>query len=196
MYESKAVLVDGFDLLLKENGEVFFKNKKIEPVNGFLSIEDGGAKLKILLAKLFIDNFGIDFLNVFLKTKTSFVIVDELINIVYSENGKFYNIQKLEEVVPKGDFLEVTEKKKVVKLAVKDLYNKYFKAKNEAKEKMSKLILDAKEINVTYKKRKVFYNGEKVYTLEPFEELFVDKNGYLVLTENNETKFVLLKAVI
>ena len=196
MYESKVVLIDGFDLLLKENGEVFFKNKKIEPVNGFLSIEDCGAKLNVLLAKLFIDNFGIDFLNVFFKTKTNFVVIDELINVSYSEAGKFYNLQKLEEIVPKGENLEVIEKKKAVKVSVKELYKKYFKAKNEAKEKMSKLILEAKEIKITYKNRKVYYNGEIVYTLEPFEELAVNDDGYLVLNDGAETKFVLLKVVI
>ena len=196
MYESKTVIIDGFELFLDKAGFVVFKDKKIEAVNGFINLEDGGAKLKILLTKVFIDNFGVNFLNVFFKTKTNFVVIDELINVAYSEAGKFYNLQKLEEIVPKGENLEIIEKKNAVKVSVKELYKKYFKAKNEAKEKMSKLILDAKEINVTYKKRKVFYNGEKVYTLEPFEELFVDKNGYLVLTENNETKFVLLKAVI
>ena len=81
-------------------------------------------------------------------------------------------------------------------MSVKELYKKYFKAKNEAKEKMSKLILEAKEIRVVYKGRKVFYNGERVYTLEPFEELVVNNDGYLVLNEEDETKFVLLKAVI
>lgn len=196
MYESKTVIIDGFELYLDKAGFVVFKDKKIEAVNGFINLEDGSAKLKILLTKLFIDNFDVNFLNVFFKTKTNFVVIDELINVAYSEAGKFYNLQKLEEIIPKGENLEVIEKKKVVKVSVKELYKKYFKAKNEAKEKMSKLILEAKEIKITYKNRKVYYNGEIVYTLEPFEELFVNKDGYLVLTEDSETKFVLLKAVI
>lgn len=196
MYESKTVIIDGFELYLDKAGFVVFKDKKIEAVNGFITLEDGSAKLKILLTKLFIDNFDVNFLNVFFKTKTNFVVIDELINVAYSEAGKFYNLQKLEEIIPKGENLEVIEKKKVVKVSVKELYKKYFKAKNEAKEKMSKLILEAKEIKITYKNRKVYYNGEIVYTLEPFEELFVNKDGYLVLTEDSETKFVLLKAVI
>ena len=196
MYESKTVIVEGFEVLLDKNGFVVFKDKKIDPVNGFINLEDGNAKLKILLTKLFIDNFGVNFLNVFFKTKTDFVVIDELINVDYSEAGKFYNLQKLEEISPKGENLEVVEKKKAVKVSIKDLYKKYFKAKNEAKEKMSKLILEAKEIRVVYKGRKVFYNGEIVYTLEPFEELVVNDDGYLVLNEGAETKFVLLKAVI
>ena len=196
MYESKTVIIDGFELFLDKAGFVVFKDKKIEAVNGFINLEDGSAKLKILLTKLFIDNFDVNFLNVFFKTKTNFVVIDELINVAYSEAGKFYNLQKLEEIIPKGENLEVIEKKKAVKVSVKELYKKYFKAKNEAKEKMSKLILEAKEIKITYKNRKVYYNGEIVYTLEPFEELFVNKDGYLVLTEGSETKFVLLKAVI
>lgn len=196
MYESKTVIIDGFELFLDKAGFVVFKDKKIEVVNGFINLEDGCAKLKILLTKVFIDNFGVNFLNVFFKTKTNFVVIDELINVAYSEAGKFYNLQKLEEIIPKGENLEVIEKKKAVKVSVKELYKKYFKAKNEAKEKMSKLILEAKEIKITYKNRKVYYNGEIVYTLEPFEELFVNKDGYLVLTEDSETKFVLLKAVI
>ena len=196
MYESKTVIIDGFELFLDKAGFVVFKDKKIEAVNGFINLEDGSAKLKILLTKLFIDNFDVNFLNVFFKTKTNFVVIDELINVAYSEAGKFYNLQKLEEIMPKGENLEVIEKKKAVKVSVKELYKKYFKAKNEAKEKMSKLILEAKEIKITYKNRKVYYNGEIVYTLEPFEELFVNKDGYLVLTEGSETKFVLLKAVI
>lgn len=196
MYESKTVIIDGFELFLDKAGFVVFKDKKIEAVNGFINLEDGSAKLKILLTKLFIDNFDVNFLNVFFKTKTNFVVIDELINVAYSEAGKFYNLQKLEEIIPKGENLEVIEKKKAVKVSVKELYKKYFKAKNEAKEKMSKLILEAKEIKITYKNRKVYYNGEIVYTLEPFEELFVNKDGYLVLTEDSETKFVLLKAVI
>lgn len=196
MYESKTVIVEGFEMLLDKNGFVVFKDKKIDPVNGFISLEDGNAKLKILLTKLFIDNFGVNFLNVFFKTKTDFVVIDELINVAYSEAGKFYNLQKLEEILPKGENLEVIEKKKAVKVSIKELYKKYFKAKNEAKEKMSKLILEAKEIRVVYKGRKVFYNGEIVYTLEPFEELVVNDDGYLVLNEGAETKFVLLKAVI
>lgn len=196
MYESKTVIIDGFELFLDKAGFVVFKDKKIEVVNGFINLEDGAAKLKILLTKVFIDNFGVNFLNVFFKTKTNFVVIDELINVAYSEAGKFYNLQKLEEIIPKGENLEVIEKKKAVKVSVKELYKKYFKAKNEAKEKMSKLILEAKEIKITYKNRKVYYNGEIVYTLEPFEELFVNKDGYLVLTEDSETKFVLLKAVI
>lgn len=196
MYESKTVIVEGFEVLLDKNGFVVFKDKKIDPVNGFISLEDGNAKLKILLTKLFIDNFGVNFLNVFFKTKTDFVVIDELINVAYSEAGKFYNLQKLEEILPKGENLEVIEKKKAVKVSIKELYKKYFKAKNEAKEKMSKLILEAKEIRVVYKGRKVFYNGEIVYTLEPFEELVVNDDGYLVLNEGAETKFVLLKAVI
>ena len=196
MYESKTVIIDGFELYLDKAGFVVFKDKKIEAVNGFINLEDGSAKLKILLTKLFIDNFDVNFLNVFFKTKTNFVVIDELINVAYSEAGKFYNLQKLEEIIPKGENLEVIEKKKAVKVSVKELYKKYFKAKNEAKEKMSKLILEAKEIKITYKNRKVYYNGEIVYTLEPFEELFVNKDGYLVLTEDSETKFVLLKAVI
>ena len=196
MYESKTVIVEGFEVLLDKNGFVVFKDKKIDPVNGFINLEDGNAKLKILLTKLFIDNFGVNFLNVFFKTKTDFVVIDELINVAYSEAGKFYNLQKLEEISPKGENLEVVEKKKAVKVSIKDLYKKYFKAKNEAKEKMSKLILEAKEIRVVYKGRKVFYNGEIVYTLEPFEELVVNGDGYLVLNEGVETKFVLLKAVI
>ena len=61
---------------------------------------------------------------------------------------------------------------------------------------MSKLILEAKEIKITYKNRKVYYNGEIVYTLEPFEELDVNDDGYLILNDGAETKFVLLKAVI
>ena len=196
MYESKTVIVEGFEMLLDKSGFVVFKDKKIDPVNGFINLEDGNAKLKILLTKLFIDNFGVNFLNVFFKTKTDFVVIDELINVAYSEAGKFYNLQKLEEILPKGENLEVIEKKKAVKVSVKELYKKYFKAKNEAKEKMSKLILEAKEIRVVYKGRKVFYNGERVYTLEPFEELVVNNDGYLVLNEEDETKFVLLKAVI
>ena len=196
MYESKTVIVEGFEVLLDKNGFVVFKDKKIDPVNGFINLEDGNAKLKILLTKLFIDNFGVNFLNVFFKTKTDFVVIDELINVAYSEAGKFYNLQKLEEISPKGENLEVIEKKKAVKVSVKELYKKYFKAKNEAKEKMSKLILEAKEIKVVYKGRKVFYNSEIVYTLEPFEELVVNDDGYLVLNEGAETKFVLLKAVI
>ena len=196
MYESKTVIVEGFEMLLDKNGFVVFKDKKIDPVNGFVNLEDGNAKLKILLTKLFIDNFGVNFLNVFFKTKTDFVVIDELINVAYSEAGKFYNLQKLEEILPKGENLEVVEKKKAVKVSVKELYKKYFKAKNEVKEKMSKLILEAKEIRVVYKGRKVFYNGEIVYTLEPFEELVVNDDGYLVLNEGVETKFVLLKAVI
>lgn len=196
MYESKTVIVEGFEVLLDKNGFVVFKDKKIDPVNGFINLEDGNAKLKILLTKLFIDNFGVNFLNVFFKTKTDFVVIDELINVAYSEAGKFYNLQKLEEILPKGENLEVIEKKKAVKVSIKELYKKYFKAKNEAKEKMSKLILEAKEIRVVYKGRKVFYNGEIVYTLEPFEELVVNGDGYLVLNEGVETKFVLLKAVI
>ena len=196
MYESKTVIVEGFEVLLDKNGFVVFKDKKIDPVNGFINLEDGNAKLKILLTKLFIDNFGVNFLNVFFKTKTDFVVIDELINVAYSEAGKFYNLQKLEEILPKGENLEVIEKKKAVKVSIKELYKKYFKAKNEAKEKMSKLILEAKEIRVVYKGRKVFYNGEIVYTLEPFEELVVNDDGYLVLNEGVETKFVLLKAVI
>ncbi len=196
MYESKTVIVEGFEVLLDKNGFVVFKDKKIDPVNGFINLEDGNAKLKILLTKLFIDNFGVNFLNVFFKTKTDFVVIDELINVAYSEAGKFYNLQKLEEILPKGENLEVIEKKKAVKVSIKELYKKYFKAKNEAKEKMSKLILEAKEIRVVYKGRKVFYNGEIVYTLEPFEELVVNDDGYLVLNEGAETKFVLLKAVI
>ena len=196
MYESKTVIVEGFEVLLDKNGFVVFKDKKIDPVNGFINLEDGNAKLKILLTKLFIDNFGVNFLNVFFKTKTDFVVIDELINVAYSEAGKFYNLQKLEEISPKGENLEVVEKKKAVKVSIKELYKKYFKAKNEAKEKMSKLILEAKEIRVVYKGRKVFYNGEIVYTLEPFEELVVNGDGYLVLNEGVETKFVLLKAVI
>ena len=135
-------------------------------------------------------------MNVFFKTKTNFVVIDELINVAYSEAGKFYNLQKLEEIIPKGENLEVIEKKNAVKVSVKELYKKYFKAKNEAKEKMSKLILEAKEIKITYKNRKVYYNGEIVYTLEPFEELAVNDDGYLVLNDGAETKFVLLKAVI
>ena len=196
MYESKTVIVEGFEMLLDKNGFVVFKDKKIDPVNGFINLEDGNAKLKILLTKLFIDNFGVNFLNVFFKTKTDFVVIEELINVAYSEAGKFYNLQKLEEILPKGENLEVIEKKKAVKVSIKELYKKYFKAKNEAKEKMSKLILEAKEIRVVYKGRKVFYNGEIVYTLEPFEELVVNEDGYLVLNEGVETKFVLLKAVI
>ena len=196
MYESKTVIVEVFEVLLDKNGFVVFKDKKIDPVNGFINLEDGNAKLKILLTKLFIDNFGVNFLNVFFKTKTDFVVIDELINVAYSEAGKFYNLQKLEEILPKGENLEVIEKKKAVKVSIKELYKKYFKAKNEAKEKMSKLILEAKEIRVVYKGRKVFYNGEIVYTLEPFEELVVNDAGYLVLNEGVETKFVLLKAVI
>ena len=196
MYESKTVIVEGFEVLLDKNGFVVFKDKKIDPVNGFINLEDGNAKLKILLTKLFIDNFGVNFLNVFFKTKTDFVVIEELINVAYSEAGKFYNLQKLEEILPKGENLEVIEKKKAVKVSIKELYKKYFKAKNEAKEKMSKLILEAKEIRVVYKGRKVFYNGEIVYTLEPFEELVVNGDGYLVLNEGVETKFVLLKAVI
>ena len=196
MYESKTVIVEGFEVLLDKNGFVVFKDKKIDPVNGFINLEDGNAKLKILLTKLFIDNFGVNFLNVFFKTKTDFVVIDELINVAYSEAGKFYNLQKLEEILPKGENLEVIEKKKAVKVSIKELYKKYFKAKNEAKEKMSKLILEAKEIRVVYKGRKVFYNGDIVYTLEPFEELVVNEDGYLVLNEGVETKFVLLKAVI
>ena len=196
MYESKTVIVEGFEMLLDKNGFVVFKDKKIDPVNGFVNLEDGNAKLKILLTKLFIDNFGVNFLNVFFKTKTDFVVIDELINVAYSEAGKFYNLQKLEEILPKGENLEVIEKKKAVKVSIKELYKKYFKAKNEAKEKMSKLILEAKEIRAVYKGRKVFYNGEIVYTLEPFEELVVNDDGYLVLNEGAETKFVLLKAVI
>lgn len=196
MYESKTIIVEGFEMLLDKAGFVVFKDKKIDPVNGFINLEDGNAKLKILLTKLFIDNFGVNFLNVFFKTKTDFVVIDELINVAYSEAGKFYNLQKLEEISPKGENLEVIEKKKAVKVSVKELYKKYFKAKNEAKEKMSKLILEAKEIRVFYKGRKVFYNGEIVYTLEPFEELVVNSDGYLVLNEGVETKFVLLKAVI
>ena len=196
MYESKTVIVEGFEVVLDKNGFVVFKDKKIDPVNGFINLEDGNAKLKILLTKLFIDNFGVNFLNVFFKTKTDFVVIDELINVAYSEAGKFYNLQKLEEISPKGENLEVVEKKKAVKVSIKELYKKYFQAKNEAKEKMSKLILEAKEIRVVYKGRKVFYNGEIVYTLEPFEELVVNNDGYLVLNEGVETKFVLLKAVI
>ena len=196
MYESKTVIVEGFEVLLDKNGFVVFKDKKIDPVNGFINLEDGNAKLKILLTKLFIDNFGVNFLNVFFKTKTDFVVIDELINVAYSEAGKFYNLQKIEEISPKGENLEVIEKKKAVKVSIKELYKKYFKAKNEAKEKMSKLILEAKEIRVVYKGRKVFYNGDIVYTLEPFEELVVNDDGYLVLNEGAETKFVLLKAVI
>ena len=196
MYESKTVIVEGFEMLLDKAGFVVFKDKKIDPVNGFINLEDGNAKLKILLTKLFIDNFGVNFLNVFFKTKTDFVVIDELINVAYSEAGKFYNLQKLEEISPKGENLEVIEKKKAVKVSVNVLYKKYFKAKNEAKEEMSKLILEAKEIRVFYKGRKVFYNGEIVYTLEPFEELVVNSDGYLVLNEGVETKFVLLKAVI
>ena len=196
MYESKTIIVEGFEMLLDKNGFVVFKDKKIDPVNGFINLEDGNAKLKILLTKLFIDNFGVNFLNVFFKTKTDFVVIDELINVAYSEAGKFYNLQKLEEISPKGENLEVIEKKKAVKVSVKELYKKYFKAKNVAKEKMSKLILEAKEIRVVYKGRKVFYNGEIVYTLEPFEELVINNDGYLVLNEGVETKFVLLKAVI
>ena len=196
MYESKTVIIDGFELFLDKAGFVVFKDKKIEAVNGFINLEDGGAKLKILLTKVFIDNFGVNFLNVFFKTKTNFVVIDELINVAYSEAGKFYNLQKLEEIVPKGENLEVIEKKNAVKVSVKELYKKYFKAKNEAKEKMSKLILEAKEIKITYKNRKVYYNGEIVYTLEPFEELAVNDDGYLVLNDGAETKFVLLKAVI
>ena len=196
MYESKTVIIDGFELFLDKAGFVVFKDKKIEAVNGFINLEDGGAKLKILLTKVFIDNFGVNFLNVFFKTKTNFVVIDELINVSYSEAGKFYNLQKLEEIVPKGENLEVIEKKNAVKVSVKELYKKYFKAKNEAKEKMSKLILEAKEIKITYKNRKVYYNGEIVYTLEPFEELAVNDDGYLVLNDGAETKFVLLKAVI
>jgi len=196
MYESKTVIIDGFELFLDKAGFVVFKDKKIEAVNGFINLEDGGAKLKILLTKVFIDNFGVNFLNVFFKTKTNFVVIDELINVAYSEAGKFYNLQKLEEIMPKGENLEVIEKKNAVKVSVKELYKKYFKAKNEAKEKMSKLILEAKEIKITYKNRKVYYNGEIVYTLEPFEELAVNDDGYLVLNDGAETKFVLLKAVI
>lgn len=196
MYESKTVIVEGFEVLLDKNGFVVFKDKKIDPVNGFINLEDGNAKLKILLTKLFIDNFGVNFLNVFFKTKTDFVVIDELINVAYSEAGKFYNLQKLEEILPKGENLEVIEKKKAVKVSIKELYKKYFKAKNDAKEKMSKLILEAKEIRVVYKGRKVFYNGEIVYTLDPFEELVVNDDGYLVLNEGVKTKFVLLKAVI
>ena len=196
MYESKTVIVEGFEVLLDKNGFVVFKDKKIDPVNGFINLEDGNAKLKILLTKLFIDNFGVNFLNVFFKTKTDFVVIDELINVAYSEAGKFYNLQKIEEISPKGENLEVIEKKKAVKVSIKELYKKYFKAKNDAKEKMSKLILEAKEIRVVYKGKKVFYNGEIVYTLEPFEELVVNDDGYLVLNEGAETKFVLLKAVI
>lgn len=196
MYESKTVIIDGFELFLDKAGFVVFKDKKIEAVNGFINLEDGGAKLKIFLTKVFIDNFGVNFLNVFFKTKTNFVVIDELINVAYSEAGKFYNLQKLEEIIPKGENLEVIEKKKAVKVSVKELYKKYFKAKNEAKEKMSKLILEAKEIKITYKNRKVYYNGEIVYTLEPFEELAVNDDGYLVLNDGAETKFVLLKAVI
>lgn len=196
MYESKTVIIDGFELFLDKAGFVVFKDKKIEAVNGFINLEDGGTKLKILLTKLFIDNFDVNFLNVFFKTKTNFVVIDELINVAYSEAGKFYNLQKLEEIIPKGENLEVIEKKKAVKVSVKELYKKYFKAKNEAKEKMSKLILEAKEIKITYKNRKVYYNGEIVYTLEPFEELAVNDDGYLVLNDGAETKFVLLKAVI
>ena len=196
MYESKTVIIDGFELFLDKAGFVVFKDKKIEAVNGFINLEDGCAKLKILLTKVFIDNFGVNFLNVFFKTKTNFVVIDELINVSYSEAGKFYNLQKLEEIVPKGENLEVIEKKNAVKVSVKELYKKYFKAKNEAKEKMSKLILEAKEIKITYKNRKVYYNGEIVYTLEPFEELAVNDDGYLVLNDGAETKFVLLKAVI
>ena len=196
MYESKTVIVEGFEMLLDKNGFVVFKDKKIDPVNGFINLEDGNAKLKILLTKLFIDNFGVNFLNIFFKTKTDFVVIDELINVAYSEAGKFYNLQKIEEISPKGENLEVIEKKKAVKVSIKELYKKYFKAKNEAKEKMSKLILEAKEIKVVYKGKKVFYNGEIVYTLEPFEELVVNNDGYLVLNEGVETKFVLLKAVI
>jgi len=196
MYESKTVIIDGFELFLDKAGFVVFKDKKIEAVNGFINLEDGGAKLKILLTKVFIDNFGVNFLNVFFKTKTNFVVIDELINVAYSEAGKFYNLQKLEEIIPKGENLEVIEKKNAVKVSVKELYKKYFKAKNEAKEKMSKLILEAKEIKITYKNRKVYYNGEIVYTLEPFEELAVNDDGYLVLNDGAETKFVLLKAVI
>ena len=196
MYESKTVIVEGFEMLLDKNGFVVFKDKKIDPVNGFINLEDGNAKLKILLTKLFIDNFGVNFLNVFFKTKTDFVVIDELINVAYSEAGKFYNLQKLEEILPKGENLEVIEKKKAVKVSIKELYKKYFKAKNAAKEKMSKLILEAKEIKVVYKGRKVFYNGEIVYTHEPIEELVVNGDGYLGLNEGVETKFVLLKAVI
>jgi len=196
MYESKTVIIDGFELFLDKAGFVVFKDKKIEAVNGFINLEDGGAKLKILLTKVFIDNFGVNFLNVFFKTKTNFVVIDELINVAYSEAGKFYNLQKLEEIIPKGENLEVIEKKNAVKVSVKELYKKYFKAKNEAKEKMSKLILEAKEIKITYKNRKVYYNGKIVYTLEPFEELAVNDDGYLVLNDGAETKFVLLKAVI
>ena len=196
MYESKTVIIDGFELFLDKAGFVVFKDKKIEAVNGFVNLEDGGAKLKILLTKLFIDNFDVNFLNVFFKTKTNFVVIDELINVAYSEAGKFYNLQKLEEIIPKGENLEVIEKKNAVKVSVKELYKKYFKAKNEAKEKMSKLILEAKEIKITYKNRKVYYNGKIVYTLEPFEELAVNDDGYLVLNDGAETKFVLLKAVI
>ena len=196
MYESKTVIIDGFELFLDKAGFVVFKDKKIEAVNGFINLEDGGAKLKILLTKVFIDNFGVNFLNVFFKTKTNFVVIDELINVAYSEAGKFYNLQKLEEIIPKGENLEVIEKKNAVKVSVKELYKKYFKAKNEAKEKMSKLILEAKEIKITYKNRKVYYNGKIVYTLEPFEELAVNDDGYLILNDGAETKFVLLKAVI
>lgn len=196
MYESKTVIVEGFEVLLDKNGFVVFKDKKIDPVNGFINLEDGNAKRKILLTQLFIDNFGVNFLNVFFKTKTDFVVIDELINVAYSEAGKFYNLQKLEEILPKGENLEVIEKKKAVKVSIKELYKKYFKAKNDAKEKMSKLILEAKEIRVVYKGRKVFYNGEIVYTLDPFEELVVNDDGYLVLNEGVKTKFVLLKAVI
>ena len=196
MYESKTVIIDGFELFLDKAGFVVFKDKKIEAVNGFINLEDGGAKLKILLTKVFIDNFGVNFLNVFFKTKTNFVVIDELINVAYSEAGKFYNLQKLEEIIPKGENLEVIEKKNAVKVSVKELYKKYFKAKNEAKEKMSKLILEAKEIKITYKNRKVYYNGKIVYTLEPFEELAVNDDGYLVLNDGAKTKFVLLKAVI
>ena len=196
MYESKTVIIDGFELFLDKAGFVVFKDKKIEAVNGFVNLEDGGAKLKILLTKLFIDNFDVNFLNVFFKTKTNFVVIDELINVAYSEAGKFYNLQKLEEIIPKGENLEVIEKKNAVKVSVKELYKKYFKAKNEAKEKMSKFILEAKEIKITYKNRKVYYNGEIVYTLEPFEELDVNDDGYLILNDGAETKFVLLKAVI
>ena len=81
MYESKTVIVEGFEVLLDKNGFVVFKDKKIDPVNGFINLEDGNAKLKILLTKLFIDNFGVNFLNVFFKTKTDFVVIDELINV-------------------------------------------------------------------------------------------------------------------
>ena len=131
MYESKTVIIDGFELFLDKAGFVVFKDKKIEAVNGFINLEDGSAKLKILLTKLFIDNFDVNFLNVFFKTKTNFVVIDELINVAYSEAGKFYNLQKLEEILPKGENLEVIEKKKAVKVSIKELYKKYFKAKND-----------------------------------------------------------------